>query len=654
MKNSHILLLLPLSLVSAELETITVTSDTTEVEQNIKHSNKSDLSEILKSSATDIEIIRNSSIGSDVILRGLSKDNINITIDDTKVCGACPNRMDPPSMHVSMAQIKDIEITKGVFDVKNFGSMGGAINVVTKDPKSGFSGSLEQSVKSYSGYKTTLTAEGGGENLKALIGYSYDKSAQYKDGNGNTMSEQNALLANSNAQKYKTSHKNDDSYKRNSFWAKAIADISNNQRLTVGYFGDRARDILYPRFKMDALIDDTDSFNIKYELSNLANFSDKLSLKAYHSKVKHLMSTEFRNTAMIMDAPVTATIYGATLENSIKDLDIGIDFSHRNWDGTKGTRANPSANILIPDVNTKNIALYLKNSFDIDNLNIKSGLRLDHTTITPNRSLHDANTSNMTFLSQAKDKKYNDISANILATYNLDKQNSIYVGVGQATRVPDAKELYWMLSGNTNLKESKNRQIDIGYERNSDSYRFEVSGFYSDIKDFIYQYKNSATTTTWANIDAKIYGYTLGLDYYFSDNFHIENSISQQFGYKKDNLPNQHNKHLAQIPPLKAKLALVADINSHNFIAEIIAASKPKIDSDNGEKELGGYSVFNLKYGYEFKNNISLSAGVNNLFNKTYAVSNSYIGNELIAGSGEPIVLNEAGRNYYLNIGYKF
>ncbi len=71
----------------------------------VKFSRQSDLGEMLSGSLPEITHVRTTAIGNDIVLRGFKKDNINVTIDDAKVCGACPNRMDPPAMHVSSSQI---------------------------------------------------------------------------------------------------------------------------------------------------------------------------------------------------------------------------------------------------------------------------------------------------------------------------------------------------------------------------------------------------------------------------------------------------------------------------------------------------------------------------------------------------------------------
>ena len=53
-----------------------------------------DLAEALSKNVPSVSIVRRSGIANDIILRGQKKDNINILLDDAKIYGACPNRME--------------------------------------------------------------------------------------------------------------------------------------------------------------------------------------------------------------------------------------------------------------------------------------------------------------------------------------------------------------------------------------------------------------------------------------------------------------------------------------------------------------------------------------------------------------------------------
>lgn len=670
MKNAALLSLAAVAALASEpvmIQKITVEasapkadSKSVDADEMVKFSRQSDLGEMLSQTLPEITHVRNSAVGNDIVLRGLKKDNINITIDDAKVCGACPNRMDPPAMHVSSSQIKSVEIQEGPFDVTQFGSLGGKINVVTKDPEKGLGGEVSATLGSYDYRKIGATVHGGNDTVQALIGYSRETSGQYKDGNGKTMAEQ-ADSAAIPGQRYSAAHKNDKAYERQNFWSKIVANIGNNQKLTLSYFGDRADNVLYPRYSMDALKDDTDIFNAKYQLFNLASLSDELKIEAYHSKVTHEMGTDFRAGATTpsatMVSPMEATIKGVRVENKARISDtkvtVGLDTSNRNWNGTKGSRLNPYATVQIPDANTANLGLYAKAAQDIGAAEVSGGIRYDDTKINADQTL----------MPTVLDRNFNNLSANAMTRYHYSSNGSLFFGLGQSVRVPDAKELYFNGSANTNLNETINRELDLGIEQTLGSLHFKGTAFYSNLKDYIYAYKKTATTTSFANIDAYIVGGDITADYIFSNVWSLQSGIAYQKGVKKD--PSQlarstgvtaiqTDKDLADIPPFKGRLALVFDDMKNYAAAEWIAASSQTYDQDNGEQPIGGYGILNLKYGTGFGKGFSLSTGINNFFNRTYAVSNSYIGLTTLTGSTQPLLLNDPGRNFYATLSYKF
>ncbi|MCI4407400.1 MAG: TonB-dependent receptor, partial [Sulfuricurvum sp.] len=236
-------------------------------------------------------------------------------------------------------------------------------------------------------------------------------------------------------------------------------------------------------------------------------------------------------------------------------------------------------------------------------------------------------------------------------------------GLGQSSRVPDARELYFAGGiGNTNLNETINREIDMGIEQTLGNLHLKGTLFYSDLKDYIYAYKTgTGTNTSYANIDARIVGGDITADYFINSEWSLSSGIAYQIGTKKDtaqldalSTAAQTDKDLADIPPLKGRVALVFDDTKNYAAAEWIAAQSQTYDQNNGEQSIRGYGILNLKYATDFGNGFSLSTGINNFFNRTYAVSNSYIGLTTLMEGAQPLVLNEPGRNLYATLSYKF
>ena len=63
----------------------------------------------------------------------------------------------------------------------------------------------------------------------------------------------------------------------------------------------------------------------------------------------------------------------------------------------------------------------------------------------------------------------------------------------------------------------------------------------------------------------------------------------------------------------------------------------------------------NLKLKHRFNNHFGLTFGIDNVFDKTYAVSNTYKDLTLLAdGTGDVMLINEPGRYVYINGTYSF
>ncbi len=82
--------------------------------------------------------VRRGAIANDVLIRGYQGENVTVLIDGVRLYGACPNNMDHAAFHVDFAEVERVEVGKGPFDLRNQGTLGGTVNIVTKRPDPGF------------------------------------------------------------------------------------------------------------------------------------------------------------------------------------------------------------------------------------------------------------------------------------------------------------------------------------------------------------------------------------------------------------------------------------------------------------------------------------------------------------------------------------
>lgn len=621
-----------------------------------------DLADALMNNIASVSIVKRSGIANDIILRGQKKDNINILLDGAKIYGACPNRMDPPTSHVLTNNIENVKIIEGPYDVENFGTLSGLVKVETKEPTKDIHGEINLNAGSFAYRKASATVSGGTDKIKLLISASTEQGDPYEDGNGdNFLAQQKKKNVPATQQYAKDDLK---AFEKKTVLTKAQFNVTDDQDLKLSYTANRSDNILYPAGPMDADYDDSDIYTIGYTLRNLGDFSKELNLDYYYSKVDHPMSTKLRNGGQMNYNTnyMQSSIWGAKIKNSMEVADslvtVGLDTSVRNWKGERSTTNvatglvrpgtfsmgmyNPNP-ISLDSTDTTNKAVFTKVEKSFGKLDLEAGMRYDNTDID---SVNSAKT----------DKKYASLNANVFATYNADENTKYFAGIGKSSRVPDARELY--MGVNSDLEDTKNYQADLGLDKTIGSFNIKPKIFYSVLKDYIYNtsYNSSPTTTVtrFDNIDAKIYGLDISGFYFMTDNFSLDYGLAYLRG-KKDGEFSGNDKDLAEIPPLKANLALNYEQDKAKYTAEVVAVdSWDSFDSSAKEQELAGYAVVNLKYTNQLHKNFALTLGLDNVFDKVYNSTNTYQDITYIVTGGERVLFNDPGRYGYVNLKYSF
>jgi len=622
-----------------------------------------DLSEILSDEMIEASMIRKSGYGNEVGLRGFTKSNLRFTQDDTLIEGSCGSRKDPPLSHVNLLTIQKIEVGEGPYDVSVPGALGGNINVVTKDTQKGFHGELLSKFGSFEYLSQGGYVTGGGETLQGLFGYNYFKSGQYKDGAGNKLSSFNPA--------YNDDGKSMDAFEKHDFWGKATIKPAEKQKLTFSSSFGQANDIMTPRVGMDTEKEKTYLNKAEYTVDDLGPVSEQLKLSAYYNRIEHYPYGKYRtggvNTERI---EVVSSITGAQIENrassDIALFTYGIDFYYRNWYGDIFNRVTGAIlnDELFPDVDELDFGAYVKAEKDIGKLSMTAGLRAD---VFRTEAQEDLKFSEV----MTGENKQTDVfpSANLFLKYFLQEDTNIFGGVGLTTRTPTAVERYVQEGatyyGNPDLKPSHNLETDLGFETKiMERLKIKSKGFYSYLSDFIYQEQKTSGVRTYTNIDAYLYGGDITADFDLGYGFGVEGGLAYQRGRKLDQPENNNDKDLAEIAPLKTKLALNYDRNGFFAVYEWVHSERSKnIDRDAGETALKGWDVFNFRAGYQvrekegslsFLNGLSLNFGIDNIFDKKYAVANSYEYDPTDPGGANVKVVNEPDRFIYASLSYSF
>jgi iron complex outermembrane receptor protein len=137
----------------------------------------------------------------------------------------------------------------------------------------------------------------------------------------------------------------------------------------------------------------------------------------------------------------------------------------------------------------------------------------------------------------------------------------------------------------------------------------------------------------------------------------LDMGLSYKRGKKDTPLTGQTGTNMADIAPLRGDVALNYEYARNSLATLAMRASQrwDTIDAENGEQVLAGWAIINAKVKHAVNKKFDFTLGVNNLFNKTYAQSNTYADLTLITGGTTDVMLmNEPGRYIYTNLDFKF
>ncbi len=620
-----------------------------------------DLAEVLSDERIEIQMIRKSGYGNEVSMRGFGQENMKIMLDGGILEGACGSRKDPGLSHIGSLLVSGMKIQQGPFDVTRPGALGGYVDVITRKPAPGFRGEIVGKLGSYDHLSTGFLVEGGNEKLQGLFGYNFSKSGQYEDGNGNALWETREGLGAS----YSAAGREADAFSKHDFWGKFRYSPSKKHTILLEHSHGEAADILTPRVGFDTDEEVTKLSRISWEARESHALSNKFTLSAYRNRVEHYPFQGFRNVAVPKNNIVQSTITGGSAQNvtsaQAATLTYGLDFYKRSWWGDvyNSLTGQLLNGYLIPSVDSHNLGAYIQSDILMEKWSLSTGFRLDRFQQEAQEELR--------FTSSVTDEnKQVDFlpGGQISASYFLSGNAEIFAGIGRSYRPPTSTERYIQgnpsFFGNPQLKPAANTEFDTGFRMEQGLLALQLKGFYSTIDNYIYQEKTEGGRRSFTNIDAHIYGGDVTAEISLPRSLILEAGASFQRGVKDTFPENNQDRDLGQIAPLRSRVALryQTDLESlrqglFGTIEWVHSEPDRHVDIAAGEKQIAGWDTINFLLGYSWKS-ITLSLGGENIFDKYYAVANSYEW-DVIGGTGaNPAIVHEPGRTVYASLDWQF
>lgn len=280
--------------------------------------------------------------------------------------------------------------------------------------------------------------------------------------------------------------------------------------------------------------------------------------------------------------------------------------------------------------------------------------------------------------------KQNGLSGKLRYTFKPSSQQQFYGEIASLYRLPENTERFAVLPGpagsawglNPWIKPERENRFTLGFKINGagwgayqttkqDDYStaWQVDGavFYADVDDFITldRYRGRLAPLRGniisRNVDAKLWG----ADVQYRQNWiqNLSTALGAHYRYGQN---QTDHRPLYQIAPFAADVRVdwrdYFDGGSYSFGSRLHYQHQQNRRDDNTLTGLGidnatkGFSTLDLYGGVEWKNNVGLSFGIDNVFDRNYALY--FSGNHVEAIA--PSVVNAPGRTFWLRLNAAF
>jgi iron complex outermembrane receptor protein len=615
--------------------------------------------------------IRSGGTNGDPVFRGQFGSRLNILTDGGQLLGACPNRMDAPTSYLSPENFDQLTVIKGpqtvlwgpgssaatiLFerDTERFEELGGRVN---GSVLAGSNGRFDR--------RLDATA-GGSEGYIRLLANSA-QADDYEDGNGDTVPSR---------------------------WEKWNTDVllgwtPNQDTLIELSVGRGDGDARYAGRGMDGSQFLRETLGLKLRLDNLGEVFRSLEGRVYYNYADHVMDNFSLRTPSgsgMMANPMASNVDRRTLGARLvgtwawDDVELkgGVDAQrneHRkrgsSYDMMTSTYHDFDEKPWDKDAEFHNYGLFGELTWHLsDQQRWITGARLDRASVKDFRkTLGSGKTlrANPTY-----DETRSDTLPSGFVRYEQDLQSipvTWYAGLGHTQRFPDYWEFFSASPGPVgfvqpveSLNPEKTTQLDIGLNYQTEKLEAWVSAYAGQVRDYIlFSYSAGMmpghTRSEASNVDARIMGGEMGASYRLTQNWKADASIAYAWGKNSSD-----DRPLSQTPPLEARFGLGYERDNWSTAALWrVVDSQSRVDINKGNvvgKDLeksSGFGVFSLNAAYRVSPELKLSAGVDNLFDKTYSEHLNMTGN---AGFGfiqdDQQGFNEPGRTLWTKVDFSF
>ena len=586
------------------------------------------------------------------IIRGLGGNRVLVLIDGDRENNLWAGRS-PITPFIDIGNVERIEVVKGPASVLyGTDALGGVVNVISKQPnfsKTDKWSLLNHAESRYSsvddGWSGLYSIAGGGYGLDFSLTVTARDADSYKDGDGHEVE---------NSQ-----------FKGKSFAFKGryFLDEAQNHDLSINVNSHNISDMGVPT-KQGARYShfskfDTDTYKLAYHGHDLGWLRD-LHVRGWYVDQERIYEGNIPSTTSpvykLKGNDIETSALGVSLQgevdiNSRNRLVFGGEFVNEESDGDEYITVKRNGNDStakeltfkpIPDSSRDHFSFFAQDRIYFGGrTTVLTGLRYDYFVanaedvlfITDSYNGNGALTGSQTAINYFGKKSDDAVTFNLGLVYSLTENLNLTCNLSSGFRAPDIFERYstrsgsYMMIGNPELNPEYSYNGDLGVKFNYSRLRGAVSGFYSQVTDYIDLVNNGNTfagmeSREFVNVtEAELYGADGSLEFDLLEKLSVYGNLAYVVGRDR----NSHDR-LNTIPPLNGMLgarwhdqlsnglSYWFDFNCNCYAAQNHPAPR--------ESATSGYTFFNLHSGMTFDygsfKDITLSVNIENLFDKTY------------------------------------
>ncbi|MGB0402682.1 MAG: TonB-dependent receptor plug domain-containing protein [Salibacteraceae bacterium] len=651
-----------IQLKAFNLDQISIVSDSQKTESvqiynPVSYNSSANIDQVLQNLG-DVQLIKRGVYAFEPQINSMSGGQIAVTLDGMRIFGACTDKMDPTTSYVEPINLKKAEVSCHSSSALEGSNIGGGLNLEARKAK--FNGGKLV----HGEINTSLYSISNGGDLSGGLNYGSKKFAVRV--NGAYRKRNNYTAGDGKEVKYTQ-------YQKSNFSFNGRYRLGKKWIISGDYLFDQANDLGYAALPMDVSEAKTHLGALTATAYNLGKLIKKVEFKAYLNDVYHEMDDSKRpdeEVAMRMDMPGWSKTYGAFAKASITPLgkhniESKLDYYY-NFRRAEMTMYDPNGGapmfmLTWPDVVRHAAGLALIDNYKI---NAKNSLALSGRVEYVSSHIEDEwGKRQLTGFGFTGDEVFTHLPYSLGLTWSkkFNSKYSMMLSGILSSRAPTTSEMYgfylfnkedgYDYIGLPDIDMENSARINLDINRKSKKLEVRLSGSYNRINNFIIGVIDSTLTAMtiggngvkyYENVDwAQFASSTLMISYQPLKKWRA----STRFNY---NWAQQNNGNaVPQIQPLVNLTSLKYEHNALFVMVECeSAAPQDRIDPNFGEDATPSWAVLNLRGGYEFSfsefKKLNIRGGIENLFDQYYYKHLDW-GN-----------VPRPGRNFYLNLGFKF